>query len=163
MSLEVIPAAPEHEPILQNLLQLYAHDFSEFRDLELGEDGRFGYGSLALYWFEPDRHPFLLRVEGKLAGLALVTRNDEVWDMAEFFVVRGCRGRGVGTQAAHEIWRRFPGIWQVRVMQANVPARHFWVEAISKFAGQAAHPVPFEKAGVCWTLFSFDSKGSGIA
>ena len=51
----------------------------------------------------------------------------------------------------------------IRVMQANVPARHFWVEAISKFAGQAAHPVPFEKAGVCWTLFSFDSKGSGIA
>src|SRR5580658_4183051 len=161
MTLQVIPAAPEQAPVLQNLLELYAHDFSEFRDLDLGEDGRFGYQSLALYWSEPDRHPFLLRVAGKLAGLVLVTREDAVWDMTEFFVVRGCRGRGIGLQAAHEIWRRFPGTWQVRVMQANVPAHRFWAGAISKFTGAAVHPVHFEKAGAGWTLFSFESKGSG--
>jgi hypothetical protein len=46
--IEVIPARPEQEPILANLLELYAHDFSEFRKLELGCDGRFGYGGLPL-------------------------------------------------------------------------------------------------------------------
>jgi len=51
---------------------LYAHDFSEFYDLEIGANGRFGYSSLPLYWSEPGRHPFLVWVEGQLAGLLLI-------------------------------------------------------------------------------------------
>jgi predicted acetyltransferase len=75
---------------LANLLELYAHDFSEFHSLGIGADGRFGYKSLPLYWSDPNRYPFLVRVDGKLAGLALVKRGSEitgnptVWDMAEF-------------------------------------------------------------------------------
>src|SRR3984885_14627860 len=119
--LEVIPAAQEQQPILANLLELYAHDFSEFHNLEIGEDGRFGYPSLPLYWSEPNRHPFLIRMDGKLAGLALVQgesggsgslSENAVRDMAEFFVMRGYRRHGIGTQAAHQVWRRFPGMWK---------------------------------------------------
>jgi predicted acetyltransferase len=126
LHLEVLPALPGELPILANLLELYAHDFSEFHELEMTADGRFGYGDLPLYWSEPDRHAFLLKVDGSLAGFALVKRmsataGDEiVWDMAEFFVVRGQRRRGIGVEAAKEVWRRFPGRWQVRVMEANV-------------------------------------------
>jgi predicted acetyltransferase len=161
---EVIPATPEQAPILANLIELYAHDFSEFHDLDIGEDGRFGYTSLPLYWSEPGRHPFLIRMDGKLAGLALVKRgsrvsgNDAVWDMAEFFVLRGYRRRGVGVRAAHGVLRRFPGLWEVRVMQANVPAQSFWAEAVSTYAGEAIRPVLIEHNGARWTLFSFESK-----
>ena len=68
----MIPAAPEQEPILAQLLELYAHDFSEFHHIDIGEDGKFGYQPLPLYWTDPGRHPFLIRVDGKLAGLVLV-------------------------------------------------------------------------------------------
>jgi predicted acetyltransferase len=162
--IEVVPATLEQEPILANLLELYAHDFSEFQDLDLGADGRFGYKYLALYWSEPDRHPFLVRMEGKLAGFVLVKRGSEltgnqaVWDIAEFFVMRGYRRRGIGMQIAHEVWRRFPGAWEVRVMQSNIPAAHFWAHAISTFTGEATDPVRVEKDGECWKLFSFESK-----
>ena len=54
---EVVAATREHQPILANLLELYVHDFSELLDLDIGEDGRFGYPSIALYWSEPGRHP----------------------------------------------------------------------------------------------------------
>jgi hypothetical protein len=67
--IEIIPAAPEQEPIVANLLELYAHDFSEFHPLDVGADGRFGYRGLPLYWCEHDRHPFLVRIDGKLAGV----------------------------------------------------------------------------------------------
>jgi hypothetical protein len=67
--IEVIPARSAQEPILANLLELYAHDFSEFHDLELGADGRFGYGGLSLYWNEPGRQPFLVWVDGKISRL----------------------------------------------------------------------------------------------
>jgi predicted acetyltransferase len=141
MPIEVIPAAAEQESVLANLLELYAHDFSEFHNLEIGEDGRFGYKSLPLYWSDSDRYPFLVKVDGNLAGLILVMRgpavvgNHVVWDMAEFFVLRGYRRRGIGTQMAHEIWRRLLGAWEVRVMQSNVAANHFWAHAVSTFAG----------------------------
>ena len=162
--IEVIPAAPEQEAVLGNLLELYIHDFSELRDFDLGPNGSFGYRLLPLYWSDPDRHPFLVRIDGKLAGFALVKRGSEVsgsktvWDMAEFFVIRGYRRRGFGTQVTHELWRRFPGQWEVRVMRSNVTACQFWARAISMFTGEAVHPVAIEKGREYWELFSFESK-----
>jgi predicted acetyltransferase len=160
---QVIPATLDHAPVLANLLELYAHDFSEFLPLEIGEDGRFGYPPLPLYWSDPDRHPFLVRLSGRPAGLVFVKRgsdvsgNEAVWDMAEFFILRGVRRRGIGTQVAHEVWRRFPGMWEVRVMQENVLAQGFWARSISLFTGEAIRPVLVENAGKFWNLFSFAS------
>ena len=165
--IEVVPAAPEQQQTVANLLELYAHDFSEFHEVELGEEGKFGYPDLPLYWSEPDRHPFLVRIDGKWAGVILVKResqdptNKTAWDMVEFFVVRRYRRRGVGTAIAHEVWRRFPGPWQIRVMQANVSAHHFWERAIAAFAGDALHSSLIEKNGEHWHLFSFASPVRG--
>ncbi len=158
---EVIAATHEQQPILANLLELYVHDFSELLDLDIGEDGRFGYPSIGLYWSEPGRHAFLIRADGKLAGLAMVKKgsevssSDAVWDMVEFFVLRGCRERGIGTLAAHQVWRRFPGPWEVRVMQRNSPARHFWARVIAGFSGESVRPARIDKNGEAWDLFSF--------
>ena len=161
---EVIQAATEQQSTVANLLELYAHDFSEFHHLEIGASGRFGYPSLPLYWSEPGRYPLLVKMGGSLAGFVLVKRGSEVsgnltvWDMAEFFVLRGYRRRGIGTQVAHEVWRRFPGPWEVRVMQSNVSAHHFWEGAVSAFTNEAMHPVLVEKGGKLWKLYSFNSK-----
>jgi predicted acetyltransferase len=160
--IDVIPAGPEQQAVLARLLELYAHDFSEFYDIEIGPDGRFGYSSLPLYWSERGRHAFLVWVDGKLAGFVLVKRgsdlsgNEAVWDMAEFFVLRGYRRRGIGTQTAHTVWRRFPGAWEVRVMQSNASAQRFWERAIAEFVGEAIHPVSVEKDGTGWWVFSFE-------
>lgn len=162
---EVLAATAEQEPIVANLLELYAHDFSEFHPVELGPDGRFGYGNLSKYWRERDHHPFLLRVDGKLAGLVLVKKEADVsgreaaWDVVEFFVVRGLRRRGVGKLAAWEVWMRFPGRWQVRVMESNQAALKFWKGAIAEFAGETMASARVEKNGAVWHIFSFRSDG----
>jgi predicted acetyltransferase len=162
--LEVIPALPREQPVLANLLELYIHDFSEFLDIQLGADGRFDYPHLSLYWSDPGRHPFLIRIDGKLAGFVLVRQGSEVsgdravWDLAEFFVVRGHRRHGIGTAAAQEIWRRLPGWWEIRVMPSNDPARRFWERAVSRFAGETIHSTRVETRGKCLDLFSFESR-----
>jgi len=168
-NIEVIPAAAEQQPTVANLLELYVHDFSEFHHLEIRGTGRFGYPSLPLYWSEPGRYPFLIKMGGNLAGLVLVKRGSEVsgnsavWDMAEFFVLRGHRRRGIGTQVAHQVWEQFPGRWEVRVMESNLSAFHFWVNAISGFTGEEIRPTRIEKGSECWRLFSFESKGVSLA
>jgi predicted acetyltransferase len=164
VKLEIIPALQEQEPILANLLELYAHDFSEIVDLKLGAEGRFGYKRLPLYWQEPERHPFLIRVDGHLAGFVFVRRGSEisndtaVWDMAEFFIVRGYRRLGVGTQAAHEVWQKFPGRWEVRVIDRNQKAMKFWERAIREFLGKDVDSAAFDKGGEGWHVFSFEAE-----
>lgn len=77
--------------------------------------------------------------------------------MAEFFIARHYRRRGIGTQTAHEIWQRFPGAWQIRVMHGNDAARRFWVHAVTAFVGDAFNSSRFEKEGKDWLLLSFVS------
>jgi predicted acetyltransferase len=160
---EVVPATLDQQPILANLLQLYAHDFSEFHTVDLNPEGRFIYKQLPLYWSEPNRYPFLIWIDGSPAGFALVKRGSElsgaenVWDMAEFFVLRGFRRRSIGTQVVQRVWRRLPGAWEIRVMQSNIAACRFWQRAVLSIIGEYADPVFFEKDGERWQLFSFES------
>ncbi len=132
---EVFEATLEDKSVVRQLLELYQYDFSEFVDADLDRHGTYGYQFLDNYWTEPDRHPFLFRVDGRWAGFALV-RAGAPHDMAEFFVMRKYRRHGVGLVAARELFARFPGEWQVRQMATNTPATNFWRRAI---------PDPFEE------------------
>jgi predicted acetyltransferase len=159
--IELQLAKPEQQPVLANLLQLYVHDFSEFTAVDMEPGGRFSYPNLPLYWTEPDRYPFLIRVNGELAGFVLITGTREspgsepVYDIAEFFVLRGFRRRGVGATAARTIWRRFPGHWQVRVMEANRDACAFWQSAICSYLGTPADVQRMKMRGLPWIVFQF--------
>ena len=164
MPIEVVPATVDQQPMLANLLELYAYDFSEFLDLEMGPDGRFGYPHLHLYWLEPGRYPFVIKSDARVAGLVLVnktsatTGNPAAWDIAEFFILRGYRRQGMGTVSAHRVWESFPGPWQLRVMESNQAGFHFWQHAISRFTGKPAEPLRVEKNGKVWWLFCFESQ-----
>ena len=164
MKIEVVPATKEQEPVLANLLELYTYDFSELVDLKIGVDGRFGYERLPLYWREPGRFPFLIRANGDLAGFVLVQQGSqvstaaEIWDVAEFFVLRRYRRHGVGVRAAHDVWRMFAGRWEVRVTDNNLVGRSFWQRAVTEFTGMPAESVLTEVAGKRWHVFSFVSE-----
>jgi predicted acetyltransferase len=162
--LELIRAGAEHQSALGNLLELYIHDFSELVPADVGDDGRYGYKNLPLFWSDNCRLPFLARLDGKLVGFALVrlssepSGDGEAWDMEEFFVLRRYRHHGVGTQLAEKVWLHCPGRWQIRVMEKNVLARRFWEWSIARFTGRPAQPTHYVKDGVAWHRFSFDSR-----
>jgi predicted acetyltransferase len=166
LDVQVVPAALEHQPVLANLLELYSPDFSEYIDLELQPDGRFGYSRLPLYWQEPNRYPFLVHADAQLAGFVFVTRasrltgDPSVCDMTEFFVVRSHRKRGVGTAVARVIWGCFPGPWEVRVIESNQPAATFWRRVTASFAGPSVQERSVELDGRRWQVFSFVSPGA---
>jgi predicted acetyltransferase len=138
-AVDVVDAGPEHRALLEQLFELYQYDFTEFDGEDVDETGRFGFPSLGRYFVEPQRHPFLLRVDGHWAGCALVIADDGNGrnDMAEFFVLRKYRRNGIGRWFARELFARFPGTWQVRQLEANTPAQAFWRHTI---------PVPFEES-----------------
>jgi predicted acetyltransferase len=133
------PASAAERPVLENLLQLYAYDWSELVALDVGRDGRFAAPALDSYWQESHHHPFLIRVEGRLAGFVLIgarsrlTGTPGVFDMAEFFVMRKYRRRGVGFAAATAAFDRFRGRWEIRQRDENATATVFWRRVIARY------------------------------
>jgi len=69
IALELIRADAEHQSALGNLLELYMHDFSELVPLDVGDDGRYGYKNLPLFWSDNSRLSFLARLDGKIVGI----------------------------------------------------------------------------------------------
>ena len=139
MQIELVRAMPDDAEALAHLLQYYVYDFTEFVDTPLGQDGRFVVPSLAAYWTDPWRHPFLVRVDGKLAGFALVhqrshvTGDESTWDVAQFFVMRRYRRHGVGGTVATRVFDTFRGRWEVRELHANHAAIAFWRRVIDAY------------------------------
>jgi predicted acetyltransferase len=155
------PLTRESEPILNNLFELYAYDFSEHTPLHLEASGRFEVTPGNGWWTREDHFGYLLEVGGKLAGFALlrtgsrVTSEPDVIDVAEFFVLRGMRGRGIGKSAAHALFGAFPGRWEVRVRRTNVGALAFWSRAVAAWLGHPVASQPFRSEEVDWDVLRF--------
>lgn len=137
MSIEVIPALITDKSIIQRMMELFRHDLSEFEDIDLDEHGYFGYPYLDYYWVEPERHPSIVRVDGKLAGFALINQHiyfpDSQYSVAEFFILRKYRRRGIGHQVAIDIFDRFPGRWEISKLSTNIIALRFWRKVIKLY------------------------------
>jgi len=166
----ITQASPSERPILENLLQLYMHDFSEVFGNAPDPDGRFRYERLPSYFADPDRTPFLLRADDRLAGFALVSRGSlvsgarEVRDVTEFFVVRGLRRHGIGRAAASALFRCFPGRWEVRALERNLGAADFWADAIASHTKGAFDRFAWESGpDVRWQVFRFEQPASGAS
>lgn len=141
--LELAPIEPEQATVLARLMQLYAHDFSDFMPLEIGDDGAFAAPDVARYFGAPIFHPFFIKMDGRLAGFVIVAEESRLGnleaplDLAELFVLRRYRGQGVGRAAAEAIFSRFRGKWEVRQVARNAPATAFWRRVIDRYTGGA--------------------------
>ena len=129
-SIELHAAHRDDQATIENLMQFYTYDFSEWLPLTLGEYGLFHLRPLPDYWRKPATRPFLIRVDGELAGF--VTVDDDVhlpgahYNLGYLFVSRRFRGLGVAKFVMSTLLSRFPGQWQIFHIEANQPARLFW-------------------------------------
>lgn len=164
---EVVEASRADAPVLENLLSLYVHDWSEVFGTTPEPDGRYVYARLPLYFEEPGRSALRIHVDGSLAGFALVSSGSvvheapEVRDLSEFFVVRGLRRRGIGSRAASAVFRRFPGPWEVRALDRNRGAGLFWARAIAAHTGGAFEEHAWHSDAGSWRVFHFTQPAAG--
>jgi len=157
--LAIEPALPSDRLLLENLTQLYLHDFSAFHAdtavLDLGDDGRFDPDPpLDRWWQAHDHVPLLLRWHGRLAGFALINADSQMdapvdHAIAEFFIVRKYRRSGLGLATAHAIFNRWPGAWEAAVMRANIGARLFWDRAVRSH-GEADNIAVHDRRDTKW-------------
>ncbi|MES1207595.1 MAG: GNAT family N-acetyltransferase [Pseudomonadota bacterium] len=151
-ALEVVPATAEERLTIENLFQLYAYDWSDVLGLDVGDDGRFRQVQLDVYWRDGACHPFLIRVDGRPGGFALVCGRsrlsgaDGVFDMAEFFVMRRHRRQGIGRKVACALFERFEGRWEIRQRLEHPAATNFWRDVIARHTGGKYREVMWDDA-----------------
>lgn len=139
MNISIESILIEQKSVFVQMMELYNYDFSEFSEADINEYGYFGYPRIDDYWNEEGRHPFFIRVDGKLAGLVLVRSCCEYNDLpnphniAEFFVMKKYRKMGVGKDVSMRIFDMFPGGWEISQWTKNLPAQRFWRKVVDEY------------------------------
>lgn len=157
MDVQIIAAGEDERSVLDALLQLYIYDFSEMLGLDVDDAGRFHAPPVE------DHDAFLMRVDSKLAGFALVlgksrlTGEHGVHDIAQFFVLRRYRRSGVGETAARWLFDRYPGRWEVRQMRDNTRAIAFWRRVIDRYTGGYFEEEVLDDERWCGRVQRFDN------
>jgi predicted acetyltransferase len=140
VSVEIVSVGEGDREQLRALVELYVYDFSELLGFDVADDGRFAT-PLDRWLADARTDAFFTRVDGKLGGFAIVvhvsrlTGDERVHDMAEFFVLRKYRRRGVGAHVATALFDRFGGPWEVRQRGENAAATAFWRRVIGDYTG----------------------------
>ncbi|WP_277761681.1 GNAT family N-acetyltransferase [Pseudomonas sp. A34-9] len=133
-------SAPRDElEIIENLMQFYMYDFSEWLPLKLADHGFFSIQPKTDYWRQPATRPFLIRVDGELAGFVTVDSEIHIagadHNIGNFFIARRFRGQGVAQFVISALLSRIGGQWQIFHIDANLPAQRFWAGLIPELSG----------------------------
>jgi predicted acetyltransferase len=132
--------SPEDQSWIQAAYPAYLEELASVTHSGTGVFPIFGEhgareGELLARWFRDDRsHPVVILASGRPAGFALVSRpliqptgkDDVAFRMAEFYIEKSHRRRGVGRIAAILLFSRFAGQWEVVEATANSAAIEFW-------------------------------------
>ena len=133
---ELFEVQEENKNIIYNLMQLYTYELSFFEDettnFQLLENGLFKMSKyIDLYWTQAERHPYILKYNGNLAGFVLERFNEEgMNEIAEFFVLNKYRKLGAGTFMANEMFHKYKGKWEIRTLLKNKQAQEFWRKVV---------------------------------
>lgn len=138
---ELVPVPIADYPIIQNLAALYVYDISEYmygvEGWQTPKDGVFTCYNFRTYWDDPTASPFLVYVDGELAGFAIIDKRGSDakvdYNMAQFFILRKFTHKGIGRAVAMQCFQRFLGTWEVMVLPPNLGAYRFWTNVIAEY------------------------------
>ncbi|WP_160680478.1 GNAT family N-acetyltransferase [Clostridium sp. C8-1-8] len=135
-NISLIRVTKNEKEIFYNLNQLFAYDFSELNKMDINDDGLYPQlHDVDDYYTKDEYISFLIKVEGKLAGLAVIKFINEegINYFRHYFIMRKYRRLKIGEQAASMIFDMFPGKWRVSQFDFNEPAICFWRKIIDRY------------------------------
>ena len=130
--------------LMDELLQGYLCNLNRYEDIPVNVSGRYDYPYLEYYWSDNDRYPYLFYAGKNLAGFALVRRDTDYYEMAEFCTLPDYRRQGAGTILAVQIIHRHTGRWHLEYNINNIAGCRFWNNLAAKLVGENYIKLPAE-------------------
>jgi predicted acetyltransferase len=138
MIIDLVRASRSNSRLVESLLDDYLGELSNYRDVSVGATSSVSYPYLDAYWSEVGRHIFLIQYSEQVVGFAFVrnasSTESVTHQVAEFYVSPDSRRLGIGCRAILEIWKLFPGQWELQVHARNTTAVRFWESCIESGA-----------------------------
>jgi RimJ/RimL family protein N-acetyltransferase/predicted acetyltransferase len=139
--IKLIPATLKEYPIIQNMGRFYVYDMSEYlgneKGWEMPNDGLYECIDFKKYWEDENNFPFIVRYQNEIVGFVIVDKKGSSaeidFNMAQFFILRKFKGKGVGRDVAEKCFDKFRGVWEVMVIPGNEGAYRFWRATIKKY------------------------------
>ena len=106
----------------------------------LGEVGHREPDQISRWFADSGSYPLLIAKSAVAVGFAMVARVARLagcagvdYRMAEFFVARSERRRGIGQTAVQIIFNRFAGRWEINEYLRNPAAVNFWRRVVAAY------------------------------
>ncbi|MFZ6814366.1 GNAT family N-acetyltransferase [Undibacterium sp. Rencai35W] len=146
---------------IENMMQFYNYDFSEWHDIDLSETGLFRLQPKEAYWSQSNVKPFLIKMNDKLAGFAVIddelTHDSSNYNLDYFFILRRYRGKGIAQAAIELLLNQFKGNWEIYSLRQNAIAEKFWRKILTQFLGYVVESTDIKIHGEDSCLFRFNS------
>ena len=142
MEVEIVEIKEEEKEVLLNLIEKYLYEFSQWEKTDVNVEGNYGYEYLDCYFEEENRYPYFIKVDGKLAGFAMISDYPEVpeettdYCLSELFVMHKYRRGGVGRKAVNSVLVKHHGKWQLKRHPHNTVSVKFWYYLICNTDGK---------------------------
>jgi predicted acetyltransferase len=125
----LVPLPESDKSVLWSDLQDYIRELAQF-DRSVPPQGLYAYPGFDMLWCEPGRWLFWAKLDGEIAGFAIVHSADGVTDMTDFYIRPAYRRRGVGLEFARLVVARFSGSWTLSQFKAKTDSIAFWRSVI---------------------------------
>lgn len=144
MMIELKKIRPDQKELLFNLNQKYLYEMTNYYDSDFDESGNIHYGYFDAYFTDPKRKAFLIYVDQKLAGFAMIHPYSNISEqpdhvMAEFTVFPQFRKNHIAVQAIEAIFERYPGNWEIKYNEKNTAARALWTKVTKAYSPRKVH------------------------
>lgn len=139
MNFTLVRASEKYKAVIQNLMQFYIYDFSEYVKYDVEDNGLFApYPHLEDYWKETNKKfPYIIKKDDKYVGFVLVrfieSQERMYFSIAEFFILKKYRRTGIGKAIAIKVFDLHKGQWEVFQKESNKPAQIFWKKVIEEY------------------------------
>lgn len=138
------PVRPEERELLWNINQKYLYEMTNFYDNEMDEQGNIQYGCFDEYFRDPKRKAFFIMHDEQLAGFVFLNPYSRAggspdYCMAEFTVFPVFRRKHIAAAAVREIFKRFPGKWEIKYNEKNLPAKALWTGVTAQYSPAVIH------------------------
>ena len=137
----IIPSTLDDLSVIQKLWPFYVYDLSRECELTKGWDWLIDLSGekvdLTAYFSHADKKAFLIKVENKLIGFALISKLDIMPEidffLSEFFIAGNYQNKGFGKNVAIKLFNFLKGKWALGVIPENKKGLAFWRKTLTSY------------------------------
>jgi len=138
--MEVKIANIEDKKLVENILQKYLYEMTEYYENNMDEIGNFDYKYLPYYFENKARQIFLAYENQILLGFAFINTHSFTASpvdncIAEFCIFPSFRKNGKGGEFLEKIFEFRQGSYQLKFSEKNEKGAHFWRKVKEKYNG----------------------------